>query len=307
MNAIVYFAIPGFILAMLLELWLCRRRGLPGYETRDSAASLAMGLGNVFVAVATQAVIAGPLFYWAWQHRLTDLGAGPVAFVASLVATDFVYYWWHRASHEVRILWAAHENHHSSERFNLSTALRQSWTTPFTTIPFYILLPLVGFHPLLVLTQSSISLVYQFWIHTETIDRMPSWFEAVMNTPSHHRVHHGSNVEYLDRNHAGIFIVWDRWFGTFEPERAPVRYGLTKNIGTFNPIRIAFQEGVTMLRQAWRAPSLSAAAGYLLAPPGWSPDGSTLTADQLRAALAPMAEPRKLAEPRKRQGAVAIR
>jgi sterol desaturase/sphingolipid hydroxylase (fatty acid hydroxylase superfamily) len=286
LNAIVHFAIPGFIVAMLIELWICRRRRLRGYEPRDTAASLAMGLGNVAVALLVQAVMAGPLFYWAWEHRLTDLGTGPVAFVASLVATDFVYYWWHRASHEVRFLWAAHENHHSSERFNLSTALRQSWTTPLTTIPFYLVLPLIGFHPLLVLTQTSISLVYQFWIHTEAIDRMPRWFEAVMNTPSHHRVHHGSNVEYLDRNHAGIFIVWDRWFGTFEPERAAVRYGLTKNIGTFNPIAIAFREGWTMLRQAWHAPSLHAAAGYLLAPPGWSPDGSTLTADQLRAALA---------------------
>jgi sterol desaturase/sphingolipid hydroxylase (fatty acid hydroxylase superfamily) len=286
MNAIVHYAIPGFFAAILLELWICRRRRLRGYEGRDTAASLSMGLGNVVIALATQAVISTPLFYWAWEHRLTDLGTGPLAFVGSLVAMDFVYYGFHRASHEVRFLWAAHENHHSSERFNLSTALRQSWTTPFTTIPFYVTLPLVGFHPLLVLTQASISLVYQFWIHTEAIDRMPRWFEAVMNTPSHHRVHHGANVEYLDRNHAGIFIVWDRWFGTFEPERAPVRYGLTKNIETFNPVRIAFHEYVAMFRQARRATSLRAALGYVFAPPGWSPDGSTLTADQLRASLA---------------------
>jgi hypothetical protein len=144
------------------------------------------------------------------------------AFLLLFFVEDLTYYLWHRASHEVRFLWAAHENHHSSQYFNLSTALRQSWTTPFTVPLFYWWLPLAGFHPAMIATQISISLIYQFWIHTELIDRMPRWFEAVFNTPSHHRVHHGANVEYLDRNHAGILIVWDRLFGTFEPERERV-------------------------------------------------------------------------------------
>jgi sterol desaturase/sphingolipid hydroxylase (fatty acid hydroxylase superfamily) len=185
----------------------------------------------------------------------------------------------------VRLLWAAHENHHSSQRFNLSTALRQSWTTPFTTLPCYAVLPLLGFHPLMVATEVSVSLLYQFWIHTERIERLPRWYELVFNTPSHHRVHHGANVEYLDRNHGGILILWDRLFGTFEPERARVRYGLTKNIDSFNPFRIAFHELVSMLRAARRATSWREAAGYLLRPPGWSPDGSSRTAAELQAAL----------------------
>jgi sterol desaturase/sphingolipid hydroxylase (fatty acid hydroxylase superfamily) len=173
-------------------------------------------------------------------------------------------------------------NHHSSERYNLSTALRQSWTTPFTTLLFYWWLPLAGFHPVMIATMTSISLLYQFWIHTETIDRLGA-FEQAFNTPSHHRVHHGSNVEYLDRNHGGILIVWDRLFGTFEPERAPVVYGLTRNITTYSPPRIAFHEWTAMIAAALRPAPLATRLAYVFAPPGWSADGSTLTASQLRA------------------------
>jgi hypothetical protein len=142
-----------------------------------------------------------------------------------------------------------------------------------------------------VLTAQSISLIYQFFLHTELVDRLGP-LEAVMNTPSHHRVHHGRDVGYLDRNHAGIFIVWDKLFGTFEPEGVRPDYGLTKNIETFNPLRIAFHEWRTMLLQAWNAPSFGAALRYLFAPPGWSPDGSTLTSEQLRHQAAGMAQAR---------------
>lgn len=288
MSVLVYAAVPVFVALIALEMRRHRRlrragrRDLVGYERRDTATSLWMGLGNVLVAAAAHGGVFA-LFFLAYEHRLLDLGTGAWVWVALFFAEDFVYYWWHRASHEVRLLWAAHENHHSSQRYNLSTALRQSWTTPFTTVPFYVWLPLLGFHPLMVQTQVGISLLYQFWLHTELVGRLGP-LERVFNTPSHHRVHHGTNVEYLDRNHGGILIVWDRLFGTFEPERASVRYGLTKNITTFDPFRVAFHEWAAMLRQARRAGSLREALGYLLAPPGWSPDGSTLTASQLRAA-----------------------
>jgi len=285
MNDPVLYAVPAFFLLMWLDWRACTRRGLLGYERRDTLASLSMGLGNLVIKVPVALVLAGPLVGWLYEHRLFELGSGPLVWLALFFAEDLSYYAFHRASHEVRFLWAAHENHHSSERYNLSTALRQSWTTPFTTIPFWLWLPLVGFHPAMILTMSSISLVYQFWLHTEAIGRLPRWFEAVFNTPSHHRVHHGANVEYLDRNHGGILIVWDRLFGSFEPERAPVRYGLTKNIRTFRPARIAFHEWATMLRQVRSAPSWRAALGYVFAPPGWSPDGSTQTAHQMRLAL----------------------
>jgi sterol desaturase/sphingolipid hydroxylase (fatty acid hydroxylase superfamily) len=291
MSVLVYAAIPIFFLLIVLEVRRHRalrragRRDLVGYERRDTAASLWMGVGNVVVAAAVQGGVAA-VFLFAWEHRVLEIGTGALAWVALFFAEDFVYYWWHRASHEVRLLWAAHENHHSSRRYNLSTALRQSWTTPVTTVPFYVFLPLLGFHPLMVATQVGVSLLYQFWLHTELVGRLGP-FEWLFNSPSHHRVHHGTNLEYLDRNHGGILILWDRLFGTFEPERAPVRYGLTKDIDTFSPFRIAFHEWASMGRQAWRARSLREALGYLLLPPGWSPDGTTLTASQLRAARSP--------------------
>jgi sterol desaturase/sphingolipid hydroxylase (fatty acid hydroxylase superfamily) len=179
----------------------------------------------------------------------------------------------------VRVLWASHVPHHSSQRYNLSTALRQSWT-PFTGLPFYLPLALF-FSPVQIATAYGINLLYQFWIHTELIDRLGP-FEWIFNTPSHHRVHHGANVQYLDRNHAGILIVWDRWFGTFEPERERPRYGLTKNIQSFNPVYAAFHEFAAVLRDAFTAGSWRDAVGYLLRPPGWKPDGAGATARDLK-------------------------
>jgi sterol desaturase/sphingolipid hydroxylase (fatty acid hydroxylase superfamily) len=290
-DVLVYYAVPGFIALLLLERARLRRlraagdTRLRGYCGSDTRASLSMGVGNVIVNVATGGAVVG-VWFWLYEHRLLEIGTGAAAFASLFLAEDLTYYWWHRASHEVRFLWAAHENHHSSEYFNYSTALRQSFTTPFTVPLFYWWLPLAGFHPLMILTQVSLSLIYQFWIHTELVGRLPRWFEYVMNTPSHHRVHHGANVEYLDRNHGGILIVWDRLFGTFEPERAPVVYGLTKNIHTFSPLRIGFHEWAAMLRAAARPASLRTRLAHIFAPPGWSPDGSTRTAAQLRAELA---------------------
>ncbi len=273
-------AIPVFIAALLLERWLAKRRGRDLYERRDMWTSLAMGVGSVVIGIAW-GVAAVPIYRFCFEHRFLDLGEGPAVFVAALVADDFAYYWFHRLHHEVRVLWASHVPHHSSQRYNLSTALRQSWT-PMTGLPFYAPLALLGFEPLLIVTVHSINLLYQFWIHTELIDKLGP-LEWVFNTPSHHRVHHGSNVQYLDRNYAGILIVWDRLFGSFEPEREPVRFGLTKNIATYSPLRVAFDEFVAAFRAALRPGSLRARLGYLFAPPGWSPDGTSLTATQMRA------------------------
>ena len=282
MSTIVYVAVPLFLLLMGVEIWCSERvRGrIRGYEWRDSLASLSMGVGNVLISLGTK-VVTLALYTALYQFRLFDIGYVWWAWPLAILGDDFCYYWFHRASHEVRFLWAAHENHHSSRHYNLSTALRQSWTTPFTGPLFWAPLALLGVEPLMILTAQGISLVYQFWIHTELIDRLGP-FEAIFNTPSHHRVHHGRNVRYLDRNHGGILIVWDRLFGTFEPESEPVDYGLTKNIHTFNPLRIATHEWIAMFRDARRAESLGDAVRTLLKPPGWSADGSTLTATQLQ-------------------------
>ncbi|HLT53014.1 MAG TPA: sterol desaturase family protein, partial [Flavobacteriaceae bacterium] len=169
--------------------------------------------------------------------------------------------------------------------YNLSTALRQTWSGGFYSFIFWLWLPLLGFHPAMILLQMSISLLYQFWIHTEAIDKLPKWFEAIMNTPSHHRVHHGSNPIYLDRNHAGILIIWDKLFGTFQPEleTEKVHYGLVKNIDTYNPVKIAFIEWINMFKDAFTGEkSLKDRLLYLTKPPGWKHDGTGKLSEDLR-------------------------
>jgi sterol desaturase/sphingolipid hydroxylase (fatty acid hydroxylase superfamily) len=283
-SNLVLYAIPAFIIAMIVEgVWTVRHPDVRGYERRDTATSLTMGLANVAINAGTKLAISLPLFWLAYDHRLVHLGRPDAwwSWLVLLFAEDCCYYWFHRMHHEVRFLWAAHVNHHSSQHYNFSTALRQPLLTPLSGPLFWAPLPLIGFPPWMVLTAQAWSLFYQFWIHTEAVDRLGplEWF---MNTPSHHRVHHGKNVPYLDKNHGGIFIVWDRLFGTFAPETEHVVYGLTKDIETYNPLRIGFHEFAAIGRDLVRAPGLPAKLGYLLAPPGWSHDGSSLTATQLQ-------------------------
>lgn len=227
-----------------------------------------MGVLNVLVSLVTKAG-AFWLYKALYEHRLFDLPETPLVWVALFFAEDHCYYWFHRAHHEVRCLWAAHVNHHSSTHYNLSTALRQSVTTPLTGPLFWAPLPLLGFAPEMILVQQAVSLLYQFWLHTEAIDRMGP-LEWVLNTPSHHRVHHGKNPEYIDKNHAGILIIWDRLYGTFEPERARVVYGLTKNIETFNLVKVAFHEWAAIGRDVARARGLWAALRAIFGSPGAS-------------------------------------
>ena len=286
MSNLVLFSIPAFIVLMALEIAYTRKHLTPrvlGYELKDTRTSLAMGIFNVVINGGTK-LIQIPFYAWLYQHRFADIGHPDQvwSWLVLLFAEDLCYYWFHRTHHEVRFLWAAHIVHHSSERFNLSTALRQPLLTPLTGPIFWAPLALVGFSPAMILTAQAWSLLYQFWIHTEVIERLGP-LEWIMNTPSHHRVHHGANVEYLDRNHAGIFIVWDRFFGTYERESDRVVYGLTKNVHTFNLGKVGFHEVGSIAKDVARAPTLRAKLGYIFAPPGWSHDGSSQTATQLRA------------------------
>ncbi len=178
---------------------------------------------------------------------------------------------------------ASHVVHHSSQHYNLAAALRQTWTGNFTgSFIFWLWMPFVGFHPLVVMLMQQISLIYQFWIHTEAINKLPKPIEFIFNTPSHHRVHHSSDLKYLDKNHAGILIIWDRMFGSFQPEEEKPAYGLTKNVNTFNPVKIAFHEWGNLSKDVARGRTLSNAVKYLINPPGWSHDGRSKTTRQLR-------------------------
>jgi sterol desaturase/sphingolipid hydroxylase (fatty acid hydroxylase superfamily) len=279
-TAILYYAIPFFVLLLIVEAVSFRHldagEDLIGYELRDTRTSLAMGLGNVAINVAWKLVV---VLVYAALYDLTPLRLDPHdwwTWVLLFFADDLSYYWFHRVSHESRVFWASHVVHHSSRHYNLSTALRQTWV-PMTYFPFWLWMPLVGFPVWMVLLAQSWSLIYQFWIHTERIRRLPRALEAVLNTPSHHRVHHGSNQVYLDRNYGGILIVWDRLFGTFEPEGERVRYGLTKNVGSFNPVRVAFHEYAAIAHDLRRCRSWRERAGVVFRGPGWRPEEPGMT------------------------------
>lgn len=281
----VTLAIPAFIILMLIEIAVARHRDPAAYEARDTLTSLLLGLGSTVAGVVTGGAVLA-MAAVAHDHRLFDIGWAWWAWPLCFVLDDLAYYWFHRSAHRVRWFWASHVIHHSSQHYNLSTALRQTWTG-FFSLSFLFRLPLflIGFPVGMVLFCAGLNLVYQFWIHTEQVGRMPRWFEAVMNTPSHHRVHHGTHPRYLDTNYAGVFIVWDRLFGTFTPEddAIPRRYGLIRQLASFNPLWAAVHEWVGIARDVVHAP-WGAKAGYVLREPGWSHDGSRMTSAMIRAA-----------------------
>ncbi|MFE2628345.1 sterol desaturase family protein [Streptomyces sp. NPDC004562] len=269
----VVYAIPAFVLLVAVEA--LSYRFLPddeerGYEARDTATSMSMGAGSQVIALPWKAVV---IVAYAALYTVAPWQPSPGSvwtWVLLFFAEDLAYYAYHRAHHRVRLLWASHVVHHSSVRFNLSTALRQSWT-PMSGLPFWMPLALLGIPPWMILLQQSISLIYQFFLHTERVDRLWRPIELVFNTPSHHRVHHGSNNVYLDRNYGGILIIWDRLFGTFQPEGERVVYGLTKNIDTYNPLRVAFHEYAATWHDIRTATRWRDRAGYAFGPPGWTP------------------------------------
>jgi sterol desaturase/sphingolipid hydroxylase (fatty acid hydroxylase superfamily) len=280
----VDFAIPGFILLIILEMLWARRNAPEKYEPRDTLTSLALGTGSTVAGAMTGGIVSVAAL-WLYDHRLFEIGwlwwAWPLCFILD----DLGYYWFHRSAHRVRWFWAGHVNHHSSQHYNLSTALRQSWTG-FLALSFIFRIPLalIGFHPVMILFCGAINLIYQFWIHTEVIGKLPRWFEYVMNTPSHHRVHHATNPRYLDANYAGTLIIWDRIFGTFteEVESERIRYGIVKQLGSFNLIWSVFHEWIGIARDLWSAP-WGHKLGYIWRPPGWSHDGSRDTSDAIKA------------------------
>lgn len=287
----ITFAVPVFILLILLEMVWAKRHAPQAYEPKDTLTSLALGTGSQGAGVLTAGLVLGGLA-WLYEYRLFDIGWAWWAWIACFVFDDFLYYVFHRSAHRVRWFWASHVNHHSSQHYNLSTALRQTWTG-FIALSFIFRLPLalIGFHPGMILFCGGINLIYQFWIHTEAIGRMPRWFEAVMNTPSHHRVHHATNPRYLDSNYAGVFIIWDKMFGSFIPEtdEERIRYGVVKQLGTFNLLHNVFHEWIGIAKDVWSAP-WGAKLGYIWRPPGWSHDGSRDTSETIRARWQAMQE-----------------
>jgi sterol desaturase/sphingolipid hydroxylase (fatty acid hydroxylase superfamily) len=278
MPNLIHLAIPAFIALLILEVVLAAKMRQDLYEWKDTAASLTMGIGNVLVNLIAKAMVFA-IFTFLYQFAPHPLGFRWWVWPLAFFSDEISYYAFHRTSHECRLFWASHVVHHSSQRYNLGTALRQTWTGAFMSFIFWAWMPLAGFPPVMILTLQSISLLYQFWIHTELV-RSVGPLEFVLNTPAHHRVHHASNPKYIDRNHGGTLIIWDRLFGTFEPEdmQDPPVYGLTRNIETYNPLRIAFHEWGDIARDLWHAASWRERWNYVFGRPGWRPASAARSA-----------------------------
>lgn len=292
-------AIPFFITMLLLEIYAAvrveredeaeedKRPGVGAYEGRDARASIYMGLVSIGTSafwkfVALFAYVAIFAYIAPWQLPADQW----YTWVLGFIALDFCFYWEHRTAHRVRVVWASHQAHHSSEYFNFATALRQKWNNSMSMIMFAPLV-VVGFPPAVVFAVYALNLIYQFWIHTERIGTMWRPFEFVMNTPSHHRVHHGSDSEYLDRNYGGTFIIWDRMFGSFQKELQRPHYGLTKRVETFNIWKLQTFEYVNMGHDVRQASTLRAKLGYIFGPPGWAPKDAPAASSGTTTAVKP--------------------
>ena len=268
---LIALAIPVFFLMIFIERAVSSRVGRRVYRTADALADLGCGIGQQVVTFfVTGAMLTA--YAWLYEHaRLVTLPGAVLPWLVAIVGYDFLYYWWHRASHRVNFLWAAHVVHHQSEDYNLAVALRQSVTTWFTGFPIYATLALVGVPPLHFAASAGISLLYQFWIHTELVPKLGP-YEALFNTPSLHRVHHAINPRYLDKNHAGIFITWDRLFGTWEPEAEPCVYGTTRGLKSFNALWAQVHGWLELVRMSRKAPSLGEALKVWGKGPDWWPE-----------------------------------
>jgi sterol desaturase/sphingolipid hydroxylase (fatty acid hydroxylase superfamily) len=271
-NDVVY-AIPFFLVLIGAELVASRRLRRPVYRLQDALADLGCGIGQqvslIFVALAILRLYAG-----LHEHSALRFAEGSLwPWVLAFFYVEVAYYWWHRLSHEVNLLWAAHAVHHQSEDYNLAVALRQAVLTTVTSLPFYFPMALLGVPTHVYAATLSYSLLYQFWVHTELIGRLGP-LERVLNTPSHHRVHHAVNPRYLDRNYGAILIVWDRLFGTFAEERERPVYGLTRPLTSFNPLIAQFYEWRVIAAKARALPRRRDRLLLWFRSPAWTPDGA---------------------------------
>lgn len=263
-------AVPFFVVTMLGEAFLSRWQGKRYYRLHDSIGSLACGIGQTLLGFWINVLVLLAYVFVA-KAALWRLPADAAwVWIGSLIGVDFLHYWFHRSSHRVNFLWAGHAVHHQSEDYNLSTALRQSWLEPLLSLPFYLPLALLGVPVEVFMVTHTLQTLYQYWIHTRVIGKL-GWAENILNTPSNHRVHHAINPEYIDKNYAGIFILWDRWFGTHVPEQAAPAYGLVKPLESFNPFWANLSEWARIAALAYASKTRAEAWYSLIAPPEWKP------------------------------------
>lgn len=266
------FIIPFFFLAMALEFWLGYRKSQKLYRLNDTITNLNIGIGNRVVSVFSKGLLLGIYIYFYEHFALFEIPNTLLAGFVCLVLFDFLYYWAHRWSHEINFFWGAHVVHHQSEEYNLSVALRQSWIHDLIAFFIFLPLPILGFSPTVFFPAALLVTLYQFWIHTKAIDKLHPIVEFILNTPSHHRVHHGVNPKYIDKNHAAVFIIWDRIFGTYQDEEEEPTYGITTPLKSWNPAWANSHYYIELFEQAKQMNNWKDRFKIIFAKPGWLPD-----------------------------------
>ncbi|MEE1944168.1 sterol desaturase family protein [Pedobacter sp. KR3-3] len=266
----IALSVPVFFLLIGVELGYSFYKKLGYYRLNDSIANLSQGIGQQVTGLFMKTALFFGYKYIFEHWRLFDLPNTIWVWIILFIGVDFFYYWFHRMSHQVNALWAAHIVHHQSEEYNLTVALRQSWFQGWFSWVFYLPLALIGFDPLMFLTLSAFNTLYQFWIHTRAIKNM-GFLEHIINTPSHHRVHHGSNPKYIDKNHAGSLIIWDKMFGTFQREEEEVYYGITKPLASWNPVWANVHYWAELIDTARKTDEFADKIRVFIKPPGWFP------------------------------------
>ena len=267
-NSIYVVALPIILLMIFVEVIVASAKNISAYKTNDSLGTLGLLTGNILMAVSIKgSTLAFHLFLYEFRvFDLVSLIPIWILWLMTFVLIDFIFYFYHRISHRSRFLWAIHMSHHSSEEMNFAVAYRQAWLGPISKIPFFMILPLIGLDPTMIAVAGVLSTLWGIVGHTQIINKLGP-FEWIFNTPSHHRVHHGSNAQYIDRNYGNLLIIWDRFFGTFEPENEPVKYGLVKNVNTFNPIKITFMGWQEIYQDIKNSTSSKEALGHFFGPP----------------------------------------
>jgi sterol desaturase/sphingolipid hydroxylase (fatty acid hydroxylase superfamily) len=310
-NPLVY-AVPFFLTLLVVEFCISRIEGKKLYDVKDLFASATMGLGAVILGPLTRVMSLG-LYYYIFEATkglrlewfgFEELGWAWWVWLLAILGDDFNFYWHHRFSHTIRVLWAAHVVHHSSENYNLGTGIRNGWVTLFYKPLWWIWMPLLGFHPLIIATAIALNSSYQLGLHTQYVPKL-GWLEHIFNTPMLHQVHHSCNVEYLDKNHGGIFIFWDKMFGTFQDYDKSIKpeFGVLTKPGSHNPLVVLTHEYKNIWDDVKTAPTWKDKLKYIFYEPGWSHDGSRMTAKQMQEQLEK--EKRLQAQAAKKQDAIA--
>ena len=265
---------PIVIALILIESLVSSSKKLGYYKRGDSMGTIGLIIGNVIVNLLTKTSILG-FYLFLYQYKLFDISSLSlwIQVISTLMVIDFIYYWFHRTSHRVRFFWGIHMNHHSSEEMNFLVSLRQAWFNPLFRVPFFFILPLIGFNPFLTFIVGAASTLWAVIQHTQTIGKLGP-LEWVMVTPSAHRVHHGVNEEYLNKNFGNLFIIWDRIFGTYAEEKEAVIFGLTNNVKTFNPLRITVFSWVQFINDFKQSKNLRGKFMSFFGSPEWSPESN---------------------------------